>query len=158
MSMHPPRGQRGLVANTCFLPRYFTQVHRIDPDSVWIDLCEGKDVSWLIRDFFVTYVKNSVREQPSLGPEEYEIVRGINSAVSIDCAWNTLIQAADTGILQRKRAEDPYNELRWSLKGRGRSHSTIARINMVSCLFLHSASILLTWTVDRGRASRHRPT
>ncbi|KAI0976370.1 hypothetical protein F4678DRAFT_416827 [Xylaria arbuscula] len=113
---------------------YFSQVCGIDPDSVWIDICNGKDHSDSIRDFLMTYVRHSDREQPCLGPSEYTTVRRLKSAVSIEGFWKTLCRAADTGVLQRKRLEDPANEFRWTISrqiaGHGHAYNTITKINL----------------------------
>lgn len=78
-------------------------------------------------------MENSYRDRPYLGPNEYAIVRGLNSASSVDSIWNTLVRAADTGVLRQKRAEDPKNEHKWSLvkevNGRGSGYNTLYKID-----------------------------
>ncbi|KAI0399797.1 hypothetical protein F4802DRAFT_587765 [Xylaria palmicola] len=129
-----PKTQRQRDQLTEAWHEFFTQVHGIDPDSIWVDICEGRDVSWLVRDFFIAYLENSKRDRPCLGPEEYITVQSIKSATTPDSMWNTLVRAADTGFLQKKRIEDPGNERKWTLSrvaaGRGCSHSTITKIDL----------------------------
>ncbi|CAJ2510239.1 Uu.00g061390.m01.CDS01 [Anthostomella pinea] len=97
-----------------YLRRYFADVHQLDADEIWIQICEGVDVSWFIRDFFLSYVNNSVHDRPCLGPDDSLQVRGINSAITVDGMWRSLIGMAEAGILQDRRHADPTNEDKWT--------------------------------------------
>ncbi|RYP26341.1 hypothetical protein DL768_011750 [Monosporascus sp. mg162] len=94
---------------------YFEKVHGMGPEKIWIDICEDVDVTAYIRAFFQAYIENSKSDRPCLGPEEYETVQGIQSAVSIQGIWMILRGEAESGGLQRKRQEDPANREKWSV-------------------------------------------
>ncbi|KAI1382567.1 uncharacterized protein F4822DRAFT_150553 [Hypoxylon trugodes] len=74
------------------------------------------------------YIENSTFERPCLGPEEYKKIRGLNSAVSTENMWKTLIGKAEAGVLQRKRREDPANRDKWSLFAKKRRHGPLYEI------------------------------
>ena len=56
----------------------------IDPDTIWIGLCEGDETAtaWS-KAFFSDYIEHSVRRVMVLGPEEYVDKRMINSASTV---------------------------------------------------------------------------
>ena len=63
--------------------RYFPE-RNIDPDTIWIGLCEGdREAAAWTQAFFSDYVEHSVRSVMVLGPEEYEDRRMFNSAITV---------------------------------------------------------------------------
>ncbi|KAI1340623.1 hypothetical protein F5Y15DRAFT_45409 [Xylariaceae sp. FL0016] len=112
---------------------YFRETHGIDSDDIFIQICEGVDNTWLIRDFFISYVNNSIRERPRLRladeDVESESVRGINSAITVKGMWKTLMGMAEAGVLQRKRKEDPSKASQWTTRITQRSVGPIYKIS-----------------------------
>jgi hypothetical protein len=97
--------------------RYFTDIVQIDPDSVWLDLCRGTEQAKnYCRVFLRSYVVDSERAFVTLGPEEYEFRRTVNSASSITQCWRELIAKADSTVLWDKRREDPEKFDLWRLR------------------------------------------
>ncbi|KAI1385771.1 uncharacterized protein F4822DRAFT_432624 [Hypoxylon trugodes] len=94
---------------------YFQDVQGIDPESIWISLCEGDDISDYVREFFSMFIESSVCERPCVGPEEYRKVWTINSTLSIDEYWKLLLAKAERTVLHRKRMEDPEHMEKWTL-------------------------------------------
>jgi hypothetical protein len=86
--------------------RYF-QERRIDPDTIWIGLCEGdeKATAWS-KAFFSDYVEHSVRRVIVLGPEEYVDRRMLNSA-SILAMWRKLVKEAYQTVLKQSDNKNP---------------------------------------------------
>jgi hypothetical protein len=63
---------------------YFDQVLGLDPDSIWLDLCRNRDLAKdRCRAFLRRYVKDSVKWVPTLGQEEHEWERTVNSVNSL---------------------------------------------------------------------------
>jgi hypothetical protein len=52
--------------------------------------------------------------RPCLGPEEYEEIRGMNSAVSVVGIWKSLLAMADEEIFREKRRTDPERKHLWT--------------------------------------------
>lgn len=52
---------------------------------------------------------------PTLGPEEYEWKRGIESANTVLILWGLVVGHADSTLLQQKRRDDPDNAQIWRL-------------------------------------------
>ncbi|RYP54425.1 hypothetical protein DL769_010349 [Monosporascus sp. CRB-8-3] len=79
---------------------YFAAVHpEIDPESIWVALCDGVDMSNYIRAFFESCIENSEYDRPCLVSEEYESVRAVNSAITVEGMWKTLLEKVGVGIL-----------------------------------------------------------
>ncbi|KAF4632838.1 hypothetical protein G7Y89_g5286 [Cudoniella acicularis] len=96
---------------------YFRRVLKIDPDSIWLDLCLNSDLATSrCRAFLRGYVEDSVQEVPTLGPEETAKKRTITSANSLLQVWRGLIARADATVLKYKRREDPLKKDTWTLK------------------------------------------
>jgi hypothetical protein len=62
--------------------------------------------------YFRDYVKNSIREFPVLGEEEYERRRTVNYAATVLKRWRDLIAEADSTVLLKQRKADPVNSER----------------------------------------------
>lgn len=93
-----------------------------DPEEIILDLCRGKrDVVRKksaidhCKTFFTDYVKRSVKPFPTLGPEEYEWKRGIESANTVLNLWGLIVCHVDSTFLQQKRRDDPDNAQIWRL-------------------------------------------
>jgi hypothetical protein len=97
--------------------RYFKDVVNIDPDQIWIDLCDGTEMAIArCQSFLTACIENSFRKFVVLGPEEYEYRRTLNSATSVTQIWRNLIALADCEILAPLRRKDRANQARWRLK------------------------------------------
>lgn len=86
---------------------YAEEIQKRDPYQLWIDLLDSKPVAQVFKAFWDQYVVNSVTERPTLRPNEYEEVRGVNSVISVLGYWKTLLAAADTNVMQKKRLACP---------------------------------------------------
>lgn len=103
--------------------RYFHDLG-VDPDRIWIGLCEGdKEATGWSMAFFSDYVEYSKRMVMVLGPQEYEERRMVNSAGTPLAMWRKLIKDADLTVLNVKRAQECGNKEKWRL----RFHSHNAR-------------------------------
>jgi hypothetical protein len=99
--------------------RYFGE-QEIDPDTIWIGLCEGNKKSVACtKAFFSDYVENSVRVAMVLGPEEYVEQRMVNSASTLLEMWRKLVKEADLTVLKDKRHEEPQAADKWRLRFHG---------------------------------------
>jgi hypothetical protein len=96
--------------------RYFHD-RGIDPDTIWIGLCEGNGTAtaWS-KAFFSDYVEQSVRRVMVLGPEEYEDKRMLNSASTVLAMWRKLVKEADLTVLEAKRKQEPRAGDKWRLR------------------------------------------
>jgi len=89
----------------------------IDGDKIWFDLCDDRDTAKdHCRTYLHDYVEYSVRSCAWLGPEEFRVVRTVNSASTVMALWKTLVLNADNTILMQKRREDPTNKNKWRLR------------------------------------------
>jgi hypothetical protein len=96
---------------------YFKKVLELDPDAVWLDLCQNRDLAKdRCRAFLRRFVTDSVQRVPTLGPEEYEWKRTVNSANTLLNVWRCLVAQADSTVLLAKRQKDPSNRDTWRLK------------------------------------------
>ncbi|KAL7905985.1 hypothetical protein GGI35DRAFT_126509 [Trichoderma velutinum] len=78
-----------------------------DPDEIWVELCRGSHAAMACcRAFLKSYAEFSRVWRPCLGPEEWELVRTVNHAVTIEDVWSALVRNADTKVLQPKRDEE----------------------------------------------------
>lgn len=55
-------------------------------------------------------------KRPCLGAEEWQEVRTVNCAVTLEDVWAALIRNADEYVLKRKRTEDREWAHLWSLR------------------------------------------
>lgn len=113
--------------------RYFRTILGIDPDSIWIRICEGDvNVTNPIRGFFAYMIDQSYRSRPSLVAGEYEERRGINSAVTLDIAWKLIMGKAEEDVLQRMRQKDREKKAFWTIAGRNRRYGPAFMISKVN--------------------------
>ena len=105
-----------IVPTDWLILSYFNDL-KINPDSIWIGLCNGDlDASSKCELFSTKYVeKYSARIVLTTGPEEYQEKRGVNDAATVLNMWRGLIMHADQRVLNEKRHEDPANREYWSL-------------------------------------------
>lgn len=54
-------------------------------------------------------------KRPCLGAEEWQEVRTVNCAVTLEDVWAALVRNADEYVLKRKRGEDRERAHLWSL-------------------------------------------
>ncbi|KAM0270904.1 hypothetical protein ACHAQH_009250 [Verticillium albo-atrum] len=88
-----------------------------DPDAIILDLCYNRtSAEDKFRAFLRYYVKTSVQLRPSLGPEEYEWVRDVDSAITVTELWKALVREFDCGFLQTMRRQEPEKVSLYSLK------------------------------------------
>jgi hypothetical protein len=80
----------------------------MDPDTIWIGLCEGvrAATAWT-KAFFSDYVEHSTRQVMVLGLEEYVEKRMLNSASTVLAMWRKLVKEADLTVLEAKREQEP---------------------------------------------------
>ena len=72
---------------------YFEQVLKVDPNSIWLDLCLNRNLAKNGSGAFLRrFVKDSAKQVPTLGPEEYELKRTLNSANTLLNVWRSLIK------------------------------------------------------------------
>ena len=96
---------------------YFEKVLELDPDAIWLDLCRNRRLAKdRCRVFLRRFVTDLVQRVPTLGPEEYQLKRIVNSANTLLNVRRCLIAQADSTVLLAKRQEDPSNEDTWRLK------------------------------------------
>lgn len=82
-----------------------------------LDLCANRpSAEDKFRAFLRHHVKTSMQLRPSLGPEEYEWVREVESAITVTELWKALVRDFDSGFLQIKRREEPEKTSSYSLK------------------------------------------
>ncbi len=106
---------------TAILCSYFYHLlDRIDPDSIWLDLCSNSDLADLAKDkcraFLQAYVRESAETVLVLGPEETASKPTVTSAYSLLNVWRSLIAEADATVLWDKRQKDRLNKDTWRLK------------------------------------------
>ncbi|RNJ54447.1 hypothetical protein D7B24_000463 [Verticillium nonalfalfae] len=88
-----------------------------DPETIVLDLCANRpSAEDKFRAFLRHHVKTSMQLRPSLGPEEYEWVREVESAITVTELWKALVRDFDSGFLQIKRREEPEKTSSYSLK------------------------------------------
>jgi hypothetical protein len=94
------------------------QDEKIDPDEIWIRLCEGdKEAIATCKTFLWDYVDEiSVRWVMVLGPEEYVQRRMVNSANTVLAMWRGLVKEADLTVLAKRRHEEPMRADMWRLR------------------------------------------
>ncbi|KAK4206080.1 hypothetical protein QBC37DRAFT_393662 [Rhypophila decipiens] len=89
----------------------------VDPDSIFIRLClDDKAAVAKFQDFLDDYVKFSEQYTPTLGPEEYIVIRSVKHSLTVLALWKALLMAAHDKVLKTKRLEDPQNAEVWRLK------------------------------------------
>ncbi|KAM7197986.1 Protein of unknown function (DUF3435) domain containing protein [Rhypophila sp. PSN 637] len=66
--------------------------------------------------FLDDYVKFSEQLTPTLGPDEYRVVRSVKHSITVLALWKALLMAAHDKVLKTKRLEDPQNAEVWKLK------------------------------------------
>ncbi|KXH65143.1 hypothetical protein CSAL01_10464 [Colletotrichum salicis] len=86
-----------------------------DPDQVMIELSlDSKLSDNICQTFIESYVKRSARPCLTLGKQEVVNVWLVKLANSVLDLWDNLVGAAERGVLQRERWEDPTNPA-WKL-------------------------------------------
>ena len=90
----------------------------IDPERIWVDLCENQPAAKAKCQLFLKhYVESSTEVNSGLDLEsngnEY---RSVNAASTVDLVWKDLVGHANDVVLRKKRAEDPENAWRWTVK------------------------------------------
>ena len=53
--------------------------------------------------------------RPCLGPSEWQRVRTINRATTVEALWATLVSIADQKVMLSKRLENPEHAYFWTL-------------------------------------------
>lgn len=80
-----------------------------------IEFClDSKLADSICQTFIESYVKRSARPCLTLGKQEVINIRLVKSANSVLDLWDNLVGAAERGVLQKKRWEDPTNSA-WKL-------------------------------------------
>lgn len=99
---------------------------KLDPEQIWLDLCQPdprqERAIQLCQRFLKIYAENRKRRQVCLGPQEYEVVRTVTSADTVNTAWHALVSAFDSTLLAQKSREDRMNPCQWTLKARDSLH------------------------------------
>ncbi|KAI0133446.1 hypothetical protein BJ170DRAFT_606345 [Xylariales sp. AK1849] len=93
---------------------FFKQILKRDPHQIWVDLLDDKPVNNVFQSFLKHYVQAATTLRPCLGPEEYEEVRGLNSAISVLGLWKSLLAMADDEVFREKRRIDPERKHLWT--------------------------------------------
>lgn len=124
--------------------RYFRK-RIIDPDAIWIGLCEGdKQATAWTKVFFSDYVEHSVRRVMVLGSGEYVEKRMVNSASTVLAMWRKLVKEAGLTVLKAKRHQEPRAGDKWRL----RFHGHTARMPTSSiATFAISRVSSMSWTM-----------
>ncbi|KAF2473896.1 uncharacterized protein BDR25DRAFT_125887 [Lindgomyces ingoldianus] len=117
----PPVGMLAqFILLTRCLCRYASEVLKINPDSVWLDLCRNSDEAKdYCRVFLRSYVVESVRPFPILGSQEYELRRTMTTASAVLQRWRDITAEADRTVLLEKRRKEKRCEEKgplWRLK------------------------------------------
>ncbi|GKU05242.1 unnamed protein product [Fusarium langsethiae] len=100
----------------------YTKVSEIDGKYIWRQLCEGVSTAVQeFRSFLEYYIASSTRMVPSLGPNEYEEERTVNSAATIQDVWSALVSVANDKVLRGIRVQFPEHRqvyvLRFTTRG-----------------------------------------
>jgi hypothetical protein len=148
------------------LSRYFHE-QGIDPDTIWMGLCEEKkEATVWTKVFFSDYVENSVRRVMVLGSEEYVEKRMLNSASTVLAMWRKLVKEADLTVLKAKRRQEPQAGEKWRLRFHGHttrtpesSAATYGISKVSSMLWITSYFFRLTFVnpVALGRVYKRSP-
>ncbi|OAQ59792.1 hypothetical protein VFPBJ_11588 [Purpureocillium lilacinum] len=94
----------------------FAERIKAHPEDTWLALCTGsEDAKARCRAFLESYVRTSMVKRPCLGAEEWQEVRTVNCAVTLEDVWAALVRNADEYVLKRKRGEDRERAHLWSL-------------------------------------------
>lgn len=136
-------------------------------EKIWVDLCHGetnKVAESYCQSFLRAYVEFSRVWRPSLGPNEWEVVKTVNHAVTIEDVWSALVRNADTKVLQVKRTEKfeetgqwPTElELRYSSRDKNKRGNPAYRIAQVTLLpppndCMWALNLLLSVDTDAGQ-------
>jgi hypothetical protein len=114
----------------------YTRVSEIDGEQVWRQLCEN--VSTAAQEFcsfLEYYIATSTKLVPSLGPDEYEEERTVNSAATIQDVWSALVAVANDKVLRQLRLQFPGEQriyiLRYTTRG-GQDAGPAGRVGRVS--------------------------
>lgn len=98
---------------------FFTRIiGGIDPERIWIDLCENQPAAKAKCQLFLQhYVQSSTELKSSLDVDgSGHESRSVNAASTVALLWKDLIGHANDVVLRKKRAEDPENAWRWTIK------------------------------------------
>jgi hypothetical protein len=146
--------------------RYF-RARSIDPDTIWIGLCEGeKRATTWAKVFFSDYVENSVRRVMALGPKEYVDKRMVNSASTALAMWRKLVKEADLTVLEAKRRQEPRAGDKWRLRFHGHTarmptSSTatfeVSRVSSIPWTTRHLVKLTFVNSVAMDRPCRRSP-
>ncbi|CAF3458072.1 unnamed protein product [Fusarium graminearum] len=100
----------------------YTEASEIDSQDTWRQLCE--DVPHATQEFcsfLEYYITSSKKQVPSLGPNEYEEERTVNSASTIQDVWCALVSVANDSVLRELRMQFPMQRqvyvLRYTTRG-----------------------------------------
>ncbi|KAM5349962.1 hypothetical protein ACJ41O_006467 [Fusarium nematophilum] len=122
--------------------------------QVWIDVCMGADEASTphFQAFLSWYIEKSVTYRPCLGPQEWEEVRTIKQAATVQDVWATLVKAADLKVISLRRKADPLNG-RWSLEyssqKKGSRNATVCEIGQWICSEAGSMSLSLEQSFEK---------
>jgi hypothetical protein len=140
-----PPAEGGRSRRKMELTLYSSYFHdrEIDPDTIWIGLCEGsnKAAAWS-KAFFSDYVEHSVKSVMVLGPAEYADRRMVNSASTVLAMWRKLVKEADQTVLEAKRRQQIGPGDKWRLRFHGHnarftsSSNVIFEVSTVSLILL----------------------
>ncbi|KAF4881055.1 hypothetical protein CGCFRS4_v015943 [Colletotrichum fructicola] len=96
---------------------YFRDIAYIDPEQVWLDLCQDdRKAEAYCKAFLEHYLLESENRRLVFGPQESELTLTITCAVTMEEVWKSLIAEVDHRILSNKRSEDRKNKYQWILK------------------------------------------
>lgn len=95
------------------------------PESMWIEFRLGqKPAKHRCIVFLKLWAKNGRALRPCLGPDEWEWVRTINCAVTVEDVWAALVNTAEAKVMRPKRESDPMNGAFWTLQYNSRSRGS----------------------------------
>lgn len=94
----------------------FCEAAEKNSEKVLIDLSLDKDdAKQTCKAFLHSYVVNSVVRRPCLGPKEWEEVRTVTCAVTVEDVWCALVHNANNNILRPKAKEEGESPGSWVL-------------------------------------------
>jgi hypothetical protein len=85
---------------TATIYSYFSQSPKVDPGSIWLDLCLNSDLAKdRYRAFFKAYIKNAVQRVHILGLAKIALKQTITSVNFLLNAWRGIIAKAYITVL-----------------------------------------------------------
>ncbi|KAM0347563.1 hypothetical protein ACHAP4_011284 [Fusarium culmorum] len=95
----------------------YTQELEIDSKHSWKQLCEScPGIYREFKAFLAYYIECSHKTVVSLGPEESEQERTVNSASTIRDVWSALVSVANAKVLNDLRIQFPNQEMVYTLR------------------------------------------